>query len=86
MDWIDSQLLGRVIELSAEDTHLHRRTMVVMAVSTGARFLQCLHVCRHPEMLKNSAGFYETHVAVVEKLGAEDLLHIRRCCYCHRPS
>lgn len=34
-DWIDSQLLGRVIELSAEDTHLHRRAMVVMAVSAG---------------------------------------------------
>lgn len=73
-DWIDSQLLGRVIELSAEDTHLHRRTMVVMAISTGVRFLQCLHICRHPEMLRNSAEFYETHVAVVEKSGAEGLL------------
>lgn len=65
-DWADSQLTGRVIELSAADTHLHRRTMVVMAVSTGARFLQCLHICRHPEVLRNSARFYETHVAVVE--------------------
>lgn len=73
-DWIDSHLLGRVIELSAEDTHLHRRTMVVMAVSTGAKFLQCLHICRHPEMLKNSAEFYETHVAVVEKREHETML------------
>lgn len=73
-DWIDNQLLGRVIELSAEDTHLHRRTMVVMAISTGVKFLQCLHICRHPEMLRNSAEFYETHVAVVEKSRAEGLL------------
>lgn len=73
-DWTDSHLLGRVIELSGEDTHLNRRTMVVMAVSTGARFLQCLHICRHPETLKNSAEFYETHVAVVEKRGHENLL------------
>lgn len=73
-DWIDNQLIGRVIELSAEDTHLHRRTMVVMAISTGARFLQCLHICRHPETLGNSAEFYETHAAVVENRGAEDLL------------
>lgn len=72
-DWADSQLTGRVIELSAADTHLHRRTMVVMAISTGARFLQCLHICRHPEVLRNSAGFYETHVAVVEGREAEDL-------------
>ncbi|KAG6357859.1 hypothetical protein INS49_013740 [Diaporthe citri] len=74
MDWIDNQLVGRVIELSVEDTHLHRRTMVAMAISTGVRFLQCLDICRHPEMLRNSAGFYETHVAVVEKSGAEGLL------------
>lgn len=53
-------------------THLHRRTMVVMAVSTGAGFPQCLHICRHPEMLRNSAEFYETHVAVVEKRAADD--------------
>lgn len=67
-DWIDSQLLGRVIELSAGgDSHLDRRTMVVMAISTGARFLQCLHICRHPEMLRDSAEFYETHVAVAER-------------------
>ncbi|KAI7775635.1 hypothetical protein LA080_006513 [Diaporthe eres] len=73
-DWIDNQLIGRVIELSSEDTHLHRRTMVVMAISTRVRFLQCLHICRHPEMLSNSAEFYETHVAVADKGGAEGLL------------
>lgn len=72
-DWIDSQLIGRVIELSAEDTHLHRRTMVVMAISKRVRFLQCLHICRHPEMLENSAEFYETHVAVVDTCTAEDV-------------
>lgn len=72
-DWIDSQLIGRVIELSSEDAHLHRRTMVVMAISTGVRFLECLHICRHPEMLRNSAEFYETHVAVVDKRTAGDV-------------
>lgn len=47
--------------------------MVVMAISTGVRFLQCLHICRHPEMLRNSTEFYETHVAVVDKGTAGDV-------------
>lgn len=70
-DWIDNQLLGRVIELST-DCSLHRRTMVVMAVTTCARFLQGVHICRHPEILENSAEFHETHIAVVGRPRGEE--------------
>lgn len=73
-DRIDSQLLGRVIELSDEASLHHRRTMVVMAICTGDRFLHCLHICHHPGMIRNNAELYGTHVTVVENPRAEDLL------------
>lgn len=64
--WSDAQLLGRVIEVSdAADGHIHRRTMVVLAVS-DIKFLQCVLVCRHPEIGTHGQEFHKAHIPVVE--------------------
>lgn len=72
-DWIDAHLVGRVIEVSSKDSNLHRRTMIVMAISSGVKFLQCVLICRHPEMMGNSLHFYKTHVEVFDE-GSMDYL------------
>lgn len=49
--------------------------MVVMAISKAIKFLQCVLICRHPEMSRQSSDFYETHVAVVDKRKSNFIYH-----------
>lgn len=72
-DWSDdTQLLGHVIEVSdAADGHIHRRTMVVLAV-TAIKFLQCVLVCRHPQTQTHGPEFYMAHIHVVDSRRASE--------------